>query len=220
MERELARSSAALALEEAEAREAAAAGADRHRRRVRAEVEKRRWPTTWRSWTATRSSPCAPTWSPASARTSGASRRRRASSSAKWTCAIPMVMLTHGFHWFDKGWMATREPREPHSTGGAALQPVRHAHGGLRHCVRGADAPGRNVRCAAPLARADLHPRRGTCRSRARRPPDARQPLHARAGVAVRVRQHPARLAEHEGQPGTRASSICTFSSRPTAPAT
>ena len=102
-----------------------------------------------------------------------------------------------------------RRPPEPGAQGGAALQHLQHAHRGLRDGVRGADASGRHVRRAAALARAGLHPGRRTRRTGAGRPPHAQPRVHARTGLAVCVRPHAARLAQHERQPRPqRAASL------------
>ena len=107
----------------------------------------------------------------------------------------PEVMRTHGYHWFDLARMANEPHSSPIRRGAAALQHLRQPHRGARDRLGRDDAAGGDVRRPAAFARADLRPARPARRPGARRPQDARQPVHSRAGGAVRVGQHAARVA-------------------------
>ena len=106
----------------------------------------------------------------------------------------PEVMRTHGYHWFDKGGWRTRRTRVRSARARCSTTSSTRAPRASRRLGR-ADAAGRDVRRAAALARAHLHPGRRArpparsatsgctaTSSRSSRPPPSRPPTRRAAG--------------------------------------
>ena len=122
----------------------------------------------------------------------------------------PEVMRTHGYHWFDKGWLANVGARRVPIRKGALLYNIFNTRTeGFATGVGGADAAGRDVRRPPALARARLHPG-----GRARRP--ARWATSGCTAASSRSSrpsqfasdQHAARLAQPRQATSCAASSI------------
>ena len=117
----------------------------------------------------------------------------------------PEVMRTHGYHWFDKGWMAHDPHVEPDPPRGPLLYNIfntrteGHATGWEEMMMQAGmfDARPRSRELIYILVAAAR-------RAGARRLFDARQPMTLEQAAAFASRQHAARLAAHGRQPRPR----------------
>ena len=112
----------------------------------------------------------------------------------------PEVMRTHGYHWFDKGWMVHETSPNPirRDVRLYNLDNTRtegHATGWEELMMQAG-----HVRCPAAIARARVHPDRPARRAGPRRPLHGREPHGHRAGRDLRLRERAAGLVLAPGQ--------------------